>query len=71
MGGYVRQITGQQAAKRAEEAAAEQQAKLEREEKAAKEEASRLAQEQSEKFRGKQRRGIKSLIETSETGTLG
>lgn len=70
MGGYVRQITGVQAQKKASKAAAEQQAKLEQEKKAAQAEAEELAQEQSRKFRGKQQRGIKSLVETSETGTL-
>ena len=71
MGGTVRQITGQNAAKKAEAAAREQQAKLEKEEKAARAEAEEIAQEQSRKFREKQRRGIRSLVETSETGTLG
>ena len=71
MGGYTRQITGQQAAKKAEAAAAEQQAKLDKEEKAAQAEAEEIAQEQSRKFRNKQRRGIRSLVETSETGDLG
>lgn len=71
MGGYTRQITGQQAAKKAEAAAKEQQAKLEKEEKAAQAEASEIAQEQSERYRHKQRRGIRSLVETSEIGTLG
>lgn len=71
MGGYTRQITGQQAAKKAEAAAAAQQAKLDKEEKAAQAEAEAIAQEQSEKFRHKQRRGIRSLVETSETGDLG
>lgn len=71
MGGYTRQITGQQAAKKAQAAAAEQQTKLDEEKKAAQKEAEELAQEQSRKFRGKQRRGISSLIETSEYGDLG
>ena len=71
MGGYTRQITGQQAQKKAERAAREQQAKLEAEEKAAQAEAEALAQEQSRKFRGKQQRGIRSLVETSEVGDLG
>lgn len=71
MGGYTRQITGQQAAKKAESAAAEQQAKLDREEQSARESAEELAQEQSRKFRGKQQRGIGSLVETSEIGVLG
>ena len=71
MGGYTRQITGQQAAKKAEAAAREQQAKLEKEEKAAQAEAEEIAQEQSRKFRGKQRRGVRSLVETSEIGDLG
>jgi hypothetical protein len=71
MGGYTRQITGQQAAKKAEAAAAEQQKQMEKERAAAQAEAEELAQEQSRKFRGKQRRGIRSLVETSEYGDLG
>ena len=71
MGGYTRQITGQQAAKKAEQAAAAQQAEMEKEKKAAQAEAEEIAQEQSRKFREKQRRGVKSLVETSETGSLG
>jgi hypothetical protein len=71
MGGYTRQITGQQAAKKAEAAAREQQAQMEKERAAAQAEAEELAQEQSRKFRGKQRRGIRSLVETSEAGDLG
>ena len=71
MGGYTRQITGQQAAKRAEAAAKEQQAQMEKERASAQAEAEELAQEQSMKFRGKQRRGIRSLVETSEYGDLG
>lgn len=71
MGGYTRQITGQQATKRAEYTAAQQQAEMEKEKQAAHKEAEQIAQEQSEKFRNKQRRGVKSLIETSETGSLG
>ena len=71
MGGYTRQITGQQAAKKAEQAAAKQQAEMEKEKAAAQAEAEELAQEQSRKFRGKQRRGIRSLVETSEAGDLG
>lgn len=71
MGGYARQITGQQALKKSEKTAAIQQAELAKEEKAAQAEAEELAQEQSRRFRNKQRRGIRSLVETSETGTLG
>lgn len=71
MGGYTRQITGQQAAKKAEYTAFQQQAEMEKEKKAAQAEAEEIAQEQSRKFRNKQQRGIKSLVETSETGTLG
>lgn len=71
MGGYTRQITGQQAAKKAEKAAAIEQQELEKEKKAAQAEAEEIAQEQSRKFRNKQRRGIRSLVETSETGSLG
>lgn len=71
MGGTVRQITGQAAAKKAEAAAREQQKKLDEEKAAAQAEAEELAQEQSRKFRGKQRRGIRSLVETSEDGVLG
>lgn len=72
MGGYTRQITGQQAAKKAQAAAAEQQAELEKEKASAQANAEELAQEQSRKFRNKQYRGIRSLVETSETGsTLG
>lgn len=71
MGGTVRQITGQQAAKKAEAAAREQQRKLDEEKASAQAEAEELAQEQSRKFRGKQRRGIRSLVETSEAGVLG
>jgi len=71
MGGYTRQITGQQAAKKAEAAAAEQQKQMEKEQKAAQAEAEEIAQEQSRKFRNKQQRGIKSLVETSEIGSLG
>jgi len=71
MGGYTRQITGQQAAKKAEAAAAAQQAEMDKEQKAAQAEAEEIAQEQTEKFRHKQRRGIKSLVETSEIGSLG
>jgi len=71
MGGYTRQITGQQAAKKAEYTALQQQAEMEKEKQAAHAEAQEIAQEQSRKFRGKQQRGIKSLVETSETGTLG
>lgn len=71
MGGYVRQVTGQQAAKKAEAAAREQQEKLKKEEAASQAEAEELAQEQSRRFREKQRRGVRSLVETSEIGTLG
>lgn len=71
MGGYTRQITGQQAAKKAEAAAREQQRKLEAEEESARQNAEYLAQEQSRKYRDKQYRGIKSLVDTSEIGTLG
>ena len=70
MGGTVRQMTGQQAAKKAEEAARQQQAQMEKERAAAQAESEELAQEQSRKFRGKQRRGIRSLVETSEYGYL-
>ena len=71
MGGYTRQITGQQAAKKAQAAAAQQQEEMEKERQSAQAEAEEIAQEQTEKFRHKQRRGIKSLVETSETGSLG
>lgn len=71
MGGYTRQITGQQASKRAEAAAAQQQAEMEKERASAQAEAEAIAQEQSRKFRNKQQRGIRSLVETSETGSLG
>ena len=71
MGGYTRQISGQQALKKSEKAAAVQQAELEKEQTAAQKEAEELAQEQSRRFRTKQRRGIRSLVETSETGSLG
>lgn len=71
MGGYTRQITGQQAAKKAEATAREQQAKLKAEEESARQNAEYLAQEQSRKYRDKQYRGIKSLVDTSEIGTLG
>lgn len=71
MGGKVREITGEKSAKEAQAVASAQQSKLAREEEIAKENASQLAQEQSRKFRERQYRGIRSLVDTSETGSLG
>ena len=71
MGGTIRNITGQSAAKRAERVAREQQEQLKKEEESARQNAEELAQEQSRKYRDKQYRGIKSLVDTSEIGSLG
>jgi hypothetical protein len=64
-------ITGSKARKEAKRAAQEQQRILEEERAAKAAAAKELAQQQTEEFRTRQKRGVRSLVGTSEGSYLG
>lgn len=64
-------ITGRSARKSAKKTAQAQQALLDEEKATKQEEAEETAQELTDEYRRKQKRGVRSLIGTSESSFLG